>query len=305
MFTATARRIGIFSALACGLLSGACASTQQVASSARTMVHEAAHPERFIASPAELPPDLHIGSSDERLAALLSHWIIPEGPGTWVRDAKWDEVVLTLDNKTDLPIRVTAVSLVDPRGEPVASGDDPPEVESRTDRLMGEYEDVGLSVSIAAAPLAVYGAATLAGSAAMAAGLVTGTTVATGVAAGTVAAGGVGIVGVGAGSVAVVGAPILVPAAIVAAPVYYFWRKSKKEDDLERITSELRLRQLPFDVGPGSQVHGSQFFPIVPNPRTLAIEYTTGGTPYILEVPLHQLEGLHVGPKAEEGRESE
>jgi hypothetical protein len=292
-------------ALVATLLLGACASTQQVTTTVRTLAHKAAHPERYTGSPADVPPNLSIEASDERLDAVVDHWIVPEGPGTWVRDAKWDEVVLTLANKTASPIAVTAVLLVDPRGEAIASGDDPPEIESRTDRLIGEYEDVGFSVAIVAAPVAVYGAAALATSAAVGAGLATGTA-ATGLAAGAVATGGVGVVGVGvgAGSAAVVGAPILVPAAIVAAPVYYFWRKFKKEDDLERITSELRYRQLSYELGPRNQVHGSQFFPIVPNPRALAIEYTVGEKSHTLEIPLSELDGLHVGKPIEERRKT-
>jgi len=60
----------------------------------------------------------------------------------------------------------------------------------------------------------------------------------------------------------------------------------------------------------GGSITGSGFFPLVPSPKALAIDYMTQTKPYpqmgVLEVPLEKLAGLHIEqPEEETGAEGE
>jgi hypothetical protein len=238
-------------AIALALLSSACAST-------------ALRPQRYTGPSVQAPPHLAIEAADNRLAVGVDHWILPNGPGAWLKDAKWDEVMVSLTNKTAEAVSIEAVRLIDMRGVYIAGGVDPAELESRSERLVDEYSDLGVSVAIWAAPAAVTGAAIAAGSLAAAA---------------TAAA--------------------LAPVAVIAAPAYYFWRKHAKAEDLDRIQEEFRRRQLSYLVlAGGGRAQGSQFFPIVPNPRSLVVDYRHRGQTYSLEIALERLRGLHVASGA-------
>ena len=98
------------------------------------------------------------------------------------------------------------------------------------------------------------------------------------------------------GSVATaVTAAALAPLAVVAAPAYYFWRKHAKAEDRDRIEAEFSQRRLGYPtLGGGGAVRGSHFFPIVPNPQKLVVDYRHQGGRFTVELPLEALAGLHV-----------
>ena len=52
-------------------------------------------------------------NSDQRVAATLDWVIVRDGPGTWAKNADWDEYLLRVNNRTDQPIIVTQVIVVD------------------------------------------------------------------------------------------------------------------------------------------------------------------------------------------------
>ena len=45
--------------------------------------------------------------SDQRLEAHLDWVIVRNGPGTWAKNADWDEYLLRVSNLSDQPIQVT------------------------------------------------------------------------------------------------------------------------------------------------------------------------------------------------------
>jgi len=220
---------------------------------------------RFIEEPEGDPPRLGFASSEEDFAISIEHLIVPGGPGSWVRDAKWDEFVLRVSNTSSEIVTVTSVQVLDPRGLFINAGADPYSVESLSDQMVADYKDVGISVAIFAAPSALVGAA---------------------VAGGSVAAMGA------AATVAVVAAPV----AAVAAPVYFFKRRAKKRNDKENIEEEFNSRQhsRPLMLAGGGSVVMSSFFPIVPSPQLLAVSYSVGTEQRMLQIPLDALAGLHV-----------
>ena len=53
--------------------------------------------------------DALAASGDARIAASLDWVIVRDGPGTWAKNADWDEYLVTLRNDSAEPVTVTAV----------------------------------------------------------------------------------------------------------------------------------------------------------------------------------------------------
>jgi hypothetical protein len=52
-------------------------------------------------------------TSDKSVTATLDWVIVRDGPGTWARNADWDEYQLRVSNQSDQPIKITEVFVVD------------------------------------------------------------------------------------------------------------------------------------------------------------------------------------------------
>ncbi len=51
--------------------------------------------------------------SDQQVTAILDWVIVRDGPGTWAKNADWDEYLLRVSNLSDQLIQVTRVTVVD------------------------------------------------------------------------------------------------------------------------------------------------------------------------------------------------
>ena len=51
--------------------------------------------------------------SDERVTATLDWVIVRDGPGTWAKNADWDEYLLRFNNQSDEPVIITQLIVVD------------------------------------------------------------------------------------------------------------------------------------------------------------------------------------------------
>lgn len=220
---------------------------------------------RYIEAPTTAPPELGISSSDDNLSVSVNSLILPGGPGSWVKGARWDEYVLTIRNLSDKPLTVEKIRLIDPRGVYIASGVNPGQLEKLSEAMIEEYKDMGTMVAISAAPSVVAGAAMAAGAFGAAAGMV-----------------------------------VLAPVAIIAGPAYYFGKKYADQKDREAIEREFRRKNLGnFTLADNATIQGSVFYPIIPNPKAIVFDYRIGSEMKVIEVSLEKLKGLHVAPKAE------
>lgn len=221
---------------------------------------------RYISSPSAPPPDLGLSCQDSDLSVTLNYLILPDGPGSWVKGARWDEYVLTVRNLCEKTLTVEKLRLIDPRGLYIDSGIDPKQLEKMSEAMMKEYKDVGIMVAIGAAPSVVAGAA--------------------------VAAGAFGTA---------MSAAVLAPVALVGAPIYYFGKKHADQKDREAVESEFTRRKLscPMSLSGAATIEGSVFYPIIPNPKALVIDYRIGNEMKVLEVSLDKLKGLHVASSEE------
>lgn len=225
---------------------------------------------RYIATPTAPPPDLGISSKDDNLSVTLNYLILPNGLGAWVKGARWDEYVLTVRSICNKALTVEKIRLIDPRGLYIESGADPEQLETLSEALAEQYKDIGISVAIWAVPSALVGVA------------IATTSIGTAVGVATAAA-------------------VLAPVVLVAAPIYYFGKQHAKQQDKEAIQRELTRRRLStFTLSGNATITGSVFYPIIPNPKALVVDYRIGSEMKVLEISLDKLKGLHVASAGEE-----
>ncbi len=209
---------------------------------------------RFISNPT-LPQELKISGKDENLEVVLNYLIIPNGPAAWVKDALWDEYVLSFRDISDKAVSVQKVRLIDPRGQYIERGFNPFQLEEETKSLAKIYtEMVGLEVVGTVGMVAIDAAAMLLGTA-------------------------------------------FIPIGILAGPAMMMGQNAKGQDML-KLQKELERRQtFNFTLAPNGNYTGSAFFPIIPSPKALVVEYMKGNEMRVLELSLEKLAGLHVAPK--------
>jgi len=113
---------------------------------------------------------------------------------------------------------------------------------------------------------------------------------------------GIGVaVGVGTTALAIAAPLAFTPVAIVALPLYEVYSLSKAGTDIsdrEKIDKEFARRNLStVTLAGNATIAGSAFFPIVPSPKALVIDYRMKSEIKTLEISLEKLAVLHVAPK--------
>jgi hypothetical protein len=191
-------------------------------------------------------------------------------PGSWKREAYWDEYVVTLSNESDHPLNVSSATLSDYAGVARPPGTDPWRLERESKTLEKRYRDAGVAFARMAAPRVIATTAEP-----------------------TVAAGVVGSSGA-ATAAAVTAVAIPVYGAAILGINLHNRSGIKKEFDRRRLSFPLMLAR-------GESRTGSLFFPMTPDPQALTLEWSSGAGNGVTALDLHFLEGLHV----ERSRESQ
>ncbi|UXI68159.1 hypothetical protein [Tahibacter amnicola] len=225
----------------------------------------------------ESTPAVFGTASTEEVSLRIDHVVWRNGPGSWSRKAYWDEYRVSVENHTDMPLRIEGVSLVDPLGTTVAATSERRELASQSKRNIRRYRDSGMKVKPGAAPAASIAVGT---------GLALGGTAVAGSVAATGFMGASGsstVLAVGAG--AALGGVTLVGVGIDRAI-----QNGKIQHALDART----LNQDP--VPANGEREGSVFFPVVAAPHQLVLRYRTAeGQARELAVDLSPvLGGLHV-----------
>jgi len=186
------------------------------------------------------------------------------GPGSWKREAFWDEYVMVMHNEGDQALTIVSATLTDFAGAARLAGTDPWALERDSKTLEKRYQDAGVAFGRMAAPRVIVGAAE----------------------PGVVASAGIGTTGAAAAATA----------TAVALPVYGVTVLGINMHNKAAIKQEFNRRRvpLPLTLGPGETRFGSFFFPMVPNPQALTVRWTSsaGDGETTLELPF--LHGLHV-----------
>lgn len=198
--------------------------------------------------------------------------IVFKGPGSWKREARWDEYVVQLANRGGAPLTIDSAELVDLLGAPQAPGDDPWKLEARSKANWRKYTDVGLNVVLGAGAVVLYGAAATA-------------VATTSFLSGSAAA--------GSGVAALNIIPLIAVVDIAAVAVMNHHNKAKVQAEFDR-----RRLQLPLTLAPGAAVVGSLFFPMTPGPQRLIVRGKSADQPCELILELSPLTGLHLEKSA-------
>jgi hypothetical protein len=217
---------------------------------------------------AEQIPDYRwAATAPDGLTVTIHTVLVRNGPGSWVRDADWDEDILTIKNSSMSAMKIEALRLYSPYlPDPQQSSLDLQLLENQSRETLKNVRDV----------------AVVAGAGAFVAGV--------GVAASA-----------GAGAV---GAAMAVPLATLALPVLEYQmgavaeRRHLEHEDrsLIELTILERGLHLPLEVPAGGEATRSAFFPLTPGPNRLVIDYRIDGDRRVLEVPLPALAQLHLKP---------
>ena len=218
-------------------------------------------------TPPARPLDWQVASPPVELT--LRAVIVFKGPGSWKREARWDEYLVRMANRGELPVTIESVRLVDILGQPQVPGTDPWQLEKMSYTNWDRYGKTGLKVAAGAGAVALYGGAVYATS------------------AGALMSGGA----TAGGAVALNIIPVVALLDITAVAIMNHNNKAKVQAEFDR-----RRLPLPPVVAPGSTVEGSWFFPMTPGPQRLEIKGWAGEVPVELILDLQPLAGLHLQP---------
>jgi hypothetical protein len=192
---------------------------------------------RYEKSPQQTPPPvlLNLAAAQPPIALSLRSVIVYDGPGSWKREALWDEYVVTIHNQGAQALTVSSAALIDFSGARHGAGDDPWKLEKDSQTLEERYERDGFAMARSATPhVLVIGAGAAAGAAGNAMLSAAAATAAT--------------------------------ASLVALPIYYIVTFSVNHSNKADVVAEFTRRRLvlPLTMEAFELRTGSVFFPMTP-----------------------------------------
>jgi hypothetical protein len=214
------------------------------------------------------------GSAPEGLAVEVHQLIFRNTGGSWVRNANWDEYVLTVKNDSQYTLELQEINLYSGKlPAPVQSSTSREQLDARSNSTLRAMKDVGIvaGVGIVAPSAMIVGAVGTSG------GILSAS------AAGATAA----TIGV-----------IAIPVGLIGGTVYVINRHHRDKEDNVLIQGILNERgfSLPLQIPPGMQVQKSAFFPVTPAPTRLVVSETIDGNASDISIELPALTQLHLKP---------
>ena len=213
---------------------------------------------------AQIPDYQWAAMAQDGLTITVHMVLVRNGPGSWVRDADWDEYILTVRNSSPSAMKIKALRLYSPYlSGPQQSSLALQHLENQSHETLQNVRDV----------------AVVAGSGAFAVGA-------------TAAVASTAYVGTAAATAA---APLTL--SLIEYPVQQSAdrRHLEREDrSLIELTILERSMHLPLEIPPGGEITRSAFFPLTPAPNRLEVDYQIDEARQTLEVPLTALAQLHL-----------
>jgi hypothetical protein len=225
-------------------------------------------------TPPAVRLDVPFPEAETPVAGTLNSVVIFNGPGSWKRDAYWDEYVVSVRNRSSESVVLASADLFDYADIPRRSRFEPWALERESQSLEERYKQDRIAFAKEVGPgVLILGAGTAAGVAV----------------AGTVATPALAAAGIGAGTV-------VAAATLAALPIYYGAVTYINHSNRNAIEGEFNQRRLvlPMVLLPGEVRVGSLFFPMVPNPRRLSLRWTEGSNAGESALPLDILKGIHI-----------
>jgi hypothetical protein len=198
--------------------------------------------------------------------------IVFKGPGSWKREARWDEYLVSLVNHGQQPATIESVELVDLLGQSRAPGDDPWKLEKLSRSNWSRYGKGGLKVVAGIEAATVYVASLQ--------GVAFGSFLGGSAAAGGGAAAGLSVI------------PVLGAVDIAVVAVMNHRNKAKVQQEFQR-----RRINMPRSIEPGEVLAGSLYFPMTPGPQRMLVRGSDGRRAFEVVLDLQPLAGLHLKAK--------
>jgi hypothetical protein len=214
-----------------------------------------------------------VAMATDGLQIRLDQLIVRNAPGSWVRDASWDEYILAISNHSPLTVRIERFQLHSAAlPTPQSSATSPRQLNDQSVEALRAAQGAGIIISSALAGFGgVYAAA---GSSYV--------PVSTGV-------------GVAAAPVTIVAAPVaLMTAGVGALHVKNRHYRDKQDDALIELRMLEQSFRLPVEMPPGARMTQSIFFPITPAPSRLVVDYVIASGRGELSLELSELAQLHL-----------
>ena len=222
-------------------------------------------------------------TSDKSVTATLDWVIVRDGPGTWARNADWDEYQLRVSNQSDQPIKITEVFVVDSLDTRIESQSRRKSLVKGSKKTARRYKKSGIKVKAGAGA----GTMLVAGAAVTAVGVSTAYGVANAaILSGSTTAGSAGVV--------VGGLMLLGPALAVGGIV--------RGVNNGAVNTRIEERQtlLPLEVSTSEELSLNVFFPIAPSPGAIELSYTDATGEHSLVIDTNAaLDGLHIATPKE------
>ncbi len=218
-------------------------------------------------------PDLGWAATAPDGVKLEIHELIfRNGGGSWLKNANWDEYVISIANDSQDALEIQGVYLYsDKLPEPAQSSTSREQLDAQSNKTLRALKDVGI----------VAGVGVVAPSALIVAGV--------GTSGGMLSASGAGAAAAAIGIVAI-------PVGLIGGTVYVVNRHSRDKKDKVLIQHDLEERGIvaPLEILASGQVNRSAFFPITPAPTRLVVNYSIGGDVREISLELPGLAGLHL-----------
>ena len=221
-----------------------------------------------------VPQSALAGTGDSRLDASLEWVIVRDGPGTWAKNADWDEYLISVRNRSDSTLTITSARIVDSLDTAIDADDNRKRLVKESRKTTKRYKGQGVKVKagVSGAALAVAGtAATVAAAGVGSAVMLTSSTVAAGAA----------------------GALLIGPALAVGGIV--------KGANNSKVAREIAARHtdLPLAIEAGDVRMLDLFFALGPSPQRVELTYADADGEHVLVIDTREaLLGLHIPDQA-------
>ena len=221
-----------------------------------------------LSKPDATPSDLSWSVSSPAAELKLKSLIVFKGPGSWKREARWDEYVVELTNQSDTAVTFDSASLIDLLQTPQAPGSDPWKLEKLSYTNWEKYGKSGLKLLAGAGAVMLYAGAVV-------------STATTSLLAGGAEA--------GSGAALLTVIPVVAVMDITVVALMNHKNKTMVQDEFQR-----RRLIFPLTLPAGTSAAGSLFFPMTPGPQQLILVGHTGDTALELVLDLKPLAALHL-----------
>lgn len=221
------------------------------------------------------------GASDERLSVTLEWVIVRDGPGTWAKNADWDEYLVKIANRSTHPMQVTELVVVNSLNERIESLPSRRQLVRRSKKTSARYKKLGIKVEAGSGDAKVLPVA--------------GVTAA-GAAFGAMSAASAPLVPAAGGAV-VVGAVVLAPVLAVGGIV--------RGVNQSAVNEQIKQRQtvFPIEASAGDELMLDVFFPLAPSPRSVELVYSDATDQHSIVIDTSSvLDGLHMKSRDYEPR---